>query len=99
MKCPNRRANLPDTAPFPHEYAREAEYLLRMMEYNMRVYMLAMIGAAENMPADRLTSPRMVLMLAIQNESERVSKTAKEALGSEINVASMLGDLNIPTQD
>ena len=97
MKCPNRKINLPDTALFPHKYAKSAEYLLKMMEYNMRVYMLAMIKGAALVDRKYIVTPKQVLMCAIQAECERVARDAGSHLAQDVEITSMLRELNLHT--
>lgn len=69
MKCPNKGAGLPDMPPFPHEYHRKAEYLLRMCEYNMRVRIWDFIRAATKTDPDGKVSVEMVLAMAVRSQA------------------------------
>lgn len=84
MKCPNRKAGLKDTAPFPHEYANSAEYLLKMIEYNMRVRMWDFIRAATKTDPAGTIPPRQVLALALKSQSKKMQGDADELLSQEI---------------
>ena len=97
MKCPNKKAGLPETAPFPHEYALDAEYLLKMMEYNMRVYMLAMIEATARVDREFIVTPRQALACAMQVECELVAKEVGSHLVQDIELVTLLRKLNIHT--
>lgn len=82
MKCPNRKAGLPDMPPFPHEYHHQAEYLLKLMEYNMRVRLWDFIRAAETLKYG--LPVKQVLALAVDSQAKKFAQDAADLLGMEI---------------
>lgn len=81
--------------PFPHEYSRDAEYLIRMMEYNMRVRMWDFIRAAAKVDPDGKMPTRQVLLMAFQKQHEEVAVVAKERFASEVNTDRLLDELGL----
>ena len=82
---------------FPHEYASDAEYMIKLLEYNMRVRMWGFIRAAEKVGLKSI-STRQVLLLAAEKQCEKMAAECGAALHNETEVNSLLRGLGFPTE-